>query len=298
MLEDFYNPYLMPHSFWSTVEYLNERRVGSSVDPYKLKLRKGDGIKFNNATPFTPSYVQLGTSSTDQYANRVQGRHMFLANPVKASAAKQEREKRRNERRKANELKQRGVMGKREAREKGIWKLDPAQAKYALFLPLHHMWMAYMSELLSLNAPPEDPSTPHTAAAMPSSAGMHAKLVKADFHGSIMTVRQSRNSALIGLSGIVVHETENTFKIVTPKDQVKVLPKQHSIFAFAVPLYSTLGPSPSDPFAALANLGQTVQTTTVSDGPHIEFELHGNQFCYRASERAGRKFKHKETIEL
>lgn len=54
---------------------------------------------------------------------------MFLANPGKASAVRQERERRRKERRKANELKQRGVMGKREAREKGIWKLDPAQAK-------------------------------------------------------------------------------------------------------------------------------------------------------------------------
>ena len=37
---------------------------------------------------------------------------------------------------------------------------------------------------------------------------------------------------------------------------------------------------------------------TVLDGPHIEFELYGNQFCFRAADRAGRKFKHKETIEL
>jgi ribonuclease P protein subunit POP4 len=36
----------------------------------------------------------------------------------------------------------------------------------------------------------------------------------------------------------------------------------------------------------------------VLDGPHIEFELYGNQFCFRAADRAGRKFKHKETIEL
>lgn len=37
---------------------------------------------------------------------------------------------------------------------------------------------------------------------------------------------------------------------------------------------------------------------TVLDEPHIEFELYGNQFCFRATDRAGRKFKHKETIEL
>lgn len=37
---------------------------------------------------------------------------------------------------------------------------------------------------------------------------------------------------------------------------------------------------------------------TVLDGPHVEFELYGNQFCFRAVDRAGRKFKHKESIEL
>ncbi len=37
---------------------------------------------------------------------------------------------------------------------------------------------------------------------------------------------------------------------------------------------------------------------TVLDRPHIEFELYGNQFRFRSADRAGRKFKHKETIEL
>ena len=37
---------------------------------------------------------------------------------------------------------------------------------------------------------------------------------------------------------------------------------------------------------------------TVLDGPYMEFELYGNQFRFRSADRAGRKFKHKETIEL
>ena len=37
---------------------------------------------------------------------------------------------------------------------------------------------------------------------------------------------------------------------------------------------------------------------TVLDRPHVEFELYGNQFRFRSAERAGRKFKPKETIEL
>lgn len=81
-----------------------------------------------------------------------------------------------------------------------------------------------------------------------------------------------------------------------------MLPKQNSIFAFAVPLYSTLPtappPTPAPPQLPSAAPTSPPPDTTVLDHAHIEFELHGNQFRFRAAERAGRKFKHKETIEL
>ncbi len=44
--------------------------------------------------------------------------------------------------------------------------------------------------------------------------------------------------------------------------------------------------------------GETHRAATVLDGPHVEIELYGNQFCFRSADRAGRKFKHKESIEL
>ena len=34
-------------------------------------------------------------------------------------------------------------------------------------------------------------------------------------------VRRSKNAALVGVSGIVVQETENTFKVVTRKNKPK-----------------------------------------------------------------------------
>lgn len=93
-----------------------------------------------------------------------------------------------------------------------------------------------------------------------------------------------------------------------------MVPKQNSRFAFAVPLYSRSDPSdpsepsPSEPAATNDTVSLTLTvntgsspadlTKTVLDLPHMEFELYGNQFCFRAAERAGRKFKHKETIEL
>lgn len=153
------------------------------------------------------------------------------------------------------------------------------------------------------------------------------------------TARRSKNASLVGVSGIVVQETENTFKVVTRNNKLKgaclplfcmcvcpsripsfyftVLPKQGSVFAFAVPLYSTESESSRSASGAPAATGSgtnsgtndreadadaggdgTREMRTVLDGPHIEFELYGNQFCFRAADRAGRKFKHKETIEL
>jgi len=81
-----------------------------------------------------------------------------------------------------------------------------------------------------------------------------------------------------------------------------VLPKQNSIFAFAVPVYSTLPSSVSADPSATTPLDESdiseATKTTVLDQPHIEFELYSNQFRFRSADRAGRKFKPKETIEL
>jgi len=245
------------------------------------------------------------------YAARVKGRQILLENPARESRAMKELDEKRIRKKRDKEKKKLGIIGKREAKEKNIWKFDEAQARFDLFLPLHHLWMGYMSELLGLSREPGDANTSAMAKAMPSSASMHPKLLKADFHGSIMTVRQSKNPCLLGLSGIVIHETENAFKVVTKHDKLKVIPKRNSIFVFAVPLYSTLPlthttdmPLPlAPPFPAESSTATEIETVaslrkTVLDNPHIEFELYGNQFRFRSSDRSGRKFKHKETIEL
>ena len=79
-----------------------------------------------------------------------------------------------------------------------------------------------------------------------------------------------------------------------------VIPKRNSVFMFPVPLFSqssAAGSVPSPPESAREVHARNTYIT-VLDIPHMEFELYGNQFCFRATERAGRKFKHKETIEL
>ena len=48
------------------------------------------------------------------------------------------------------------------------------EGRYEMFLPLHEMWVGYMREVFG-------------ELKRDDAAGMHAKLAKADLHGSILT---------------------------------------------------------------------------------------------------------------
>lgn len=128
-------------------------------------------------------------------------------------------------------------------------------------------------------------------------------------------VYQSKNVSVLGLSGIVILDTENTFSIVTRQNKVKsmridwylltlrahgspAIPKQNSVFMLTVPLYQTSKSMPASDAQASQNVTDYPDPQTVNDIPHMEFKLYGNQFRFRSADRASRKFKHKETIEL
>ncbi|KAE9396071.1 RNase P subunit p29-like protein [Gymnopus androsaceus JB14] len=219
-------------------------------------------LKFSSKGPFVPTFVESSVSRSSNpqeiYATRVHNRKILLENPL-------------GKREKKPKKKQNAQQGFQ--RISGSWSLDPHQAKFDLFVPLHHLWIGYMSELMMLNG--TEP---------PSSASIHPKLLKADFSGSFVSVQTSKNPSLVGIQGIVIHESENTFVIITRENKTKVLPKQNAIFTLCVPAYSI-----SDSLSA---------ASTILDIPHLAFTLYGNQFRFRASERAGRKFKCKESIEL
>ena len=47
------------------------------------------------------------------------------------------------------------------------------------------------------------------------------KLLKADYHGAMVTVSASKCPSLIGQTGIVVMETKNTFQIIRKDDKLR-----------------------------------------------------------------------------
>jgi len=134
----------------------------------------------------------------------------------------------------------RAKMGRREAAEKGVWRLRADEARYGAlglsplnlllsfhfpflfyfrwdaFVPLHRLWLGYMSELLGLGVappPPEEGGGPASAPALPQPAGtIQAKLVKADFHGSIMT-GQSFSLLMFFLAGEIQSEIRLVFNL-------------------------------------------------------------------------------------
>jgi len=141
-------------------------------------------------------------------------------------------------------------MGVKERKERGFYDIESDSIIYDTFLPLHELWKQYINDLIMEGGP----------------AIVKSRLLKADFHGSIIYVSRSKCPSLIGISGIVLLETANTFKIVTKQNILKVIPKANTIF--------------------------------ILQAGNNEVTLYGNHFCYRAADRAARKFKSKPTLEL
>ena len=114
------------------------------------------------------------------------------------------------------------------------------------------LWNNYISEI-----------TPQSDHAQTTNA-IGGILLKADYHGALMTVEDCRCKSRKGISGICVKETKNMFEIVTTKDKLLKVPKENSLFRVTAKFEGERG--------------------------DLEWRLWGDQFLLRSGERAGRKF--------
>ncbi|KAI7266710.1 RNase P/MRP, p29 subunit [Hortaea werneckii] len=168
-------------------------------------------------------------------------------------------------------------LSAKQKRRLSLYDIPASQRKYAIYIPLHRMWCAYIREILGLGR--EGKRTFVDA----NSAG--PVLVSADYHGALLEVTRSRCLSRVGVQGIVVKDTKFTFEVVTARDEVKVLPKEHSVFRFEVPLEHE-------------GEGEQKQTGEGDEGmvkkeepKPLVFEIQGGQFENRAPDRANKKFR-------
>jgi ribonuclease P protein subunit POP4 len=92
-------------------------------------------------------------------------------------------------------------------------EIPKEQQKYAIYEPLHNLWLGYMREILNV----DDASRP--VYLTPGSSGQ--MLASADMHGALLSVVRSRCVSRVGLGGIVVRDTRFTFEIMTKHNVVK-----------------------------------------------------------------------------
>nr|XP_046241536.1 ribonuclease P protein subunit p29 [Scatophagus argus] len=152
-----------------------------------------------------------------------------------------------------NRKKAKGLTAQQK-RAMNIFQIKPEHQRYKLFLPLHELWRQYIIDMCSGLKPTSCPQF------------VQQKLLKADFHGAIMTVVRSKCLSYVGTTGILIQEFKHVFKLITKEDKLKVIPKRNSVFAVDINGFVS--------------------------------HIYGSKFEQRASERSAKKFKVRGTIDL
>ncbi|ORX40391.1 RNase P/MRP, p29 subunit [Piromyces finnis] len=205
-------------------------------------------------TTYSNNSATISYSYNDQQAENVYDAKVEKRKQVPLEnfpLSDQQKEQKTREKREKKLLKRAGkkhLMSRRERKKSGMWEIPMEARKFDLYISLHQLWKQYMKELLG-----EISTTNYSL--------IYSKLLKADFHGSIITVVQSKCPSYIGKSGIVLKETENTFNIITKSNRLLIIPKAHSVFTI--------------------------------NYDKLLFNIYGDNFKVRTGERISKKFKKK-----
>lgn len=175
------------------------------------------------------------------------------------------------------------------------------------YIPMNTLWQKYMQDLLF---PP--PSTGVNLAL----ANILPKLATADYNGCLISVVQSRNRNCVGMRGIVVWDAQHSFIICVPNGRgakewkegesegemevsasemvggLRVVPKQHTLFAFDVILPKRAGKSSQDKEDVME------EDEEEEEEECIGFTILGSRFEFRSVDRSGKKFKNHSVDDI
>ncbi|VDM61117.1 unnamed protein product [Angiostrongylus costaricensis] len=89
--------------------------------------------------------------------------------------------------------------------------------RYEQVEPLYKMWCDYFRGLIGDREQVLD-----------------ERLLKADYHGALVLVAEAHSISMIGIVGIIVLETRQTFQLITKQDKYVVIPKRGTALQFVL----------------------------------------------------------------
>lgn len=201
------------------------------------------------------------------FSEKIQHRSLFLrpsSPPPSANAREARRKARQDKQKRAKALKPKPLSA-RQRRKLGLHDVPREGQRYDIFVPLNSLWVGYIREILGNEV-------------YTGGQGAAAKLTAADYHGAKLEVSRSTCPSRVGIQGIVIKDSKFAFEIITPKNHVKIVPKEGTTFRIRVPV---------DQEAA----GETGNSDKKEGEAEFTFEILGSQFQYRPADRANKKYR-------
>ncbi|XP_055388587.1 ribonuclease P protein subunit p29-like [Condylostylus longicornis] len=172
-----------------------------------------------------------------------------------------DKERRRNRK----PLPKRFKLSKTELKKRGMLDITEDNLTFHDGLVLNALWRQYIGQILNISAPPSGHQ--QTSSPIPYLLTQCNVLAVSDFHGAHVKIIQAKNPSVVGMDGIVMQETEQTFRIVCRDNRIKTVLKSTCIFHLFT-------------------------------GTDRIFILHGKHLCYRTALRSKVKIKSKDTVQL
>lgn len=192
------------------------------------------------------------------YSEKIQYRPLLLrptSPPPATLNARASRRKARQDKKAKQKVKPK-PLSSRERRSLGLYDIPKEGQKYAIYEPIHKLWLGYIREVLGNDVYVGGPNAA-------------AKLASAEFHGAEVEVVRSRCPGRVGIRGIVVRDRKFVLEVVTKKRGLKMVPKDGTVFRVHVPVQEKEGEA----------------------GKTFAFDILGDQMMLRAPDRANKKFK-------
>ncbi|WYZ45003.1 hypothetical protein EsH8_VIII_000319 [Colletotrichum jinshuiense] len=195
------------------------------------------------------------------FSDKIQYRPLYLRpNSPPPSNARSARRNAREESKKKQKLKPKPLTA-RERHRRGLYDVPRQGQKYSVFEPLHRLWLGYIEEILGSEL-------------YQGGSAAAAKISAAEFHGAAVEVSRSSCPSRVGIKGIVIKDGKFAFEVITPKNEIKVVPKEGTWFKFEIPV---------------KNPG--TDAVQEESQRRFVFEVLGDQFLMRGADRANKKFK-------